>query len=58
MNVVNFYVDPTKPTDVQTLVSKSASLDSKDEATLQGFVNEALRTFGVSFCPSVKLTVA
>lgn len=43
VNVVNYYLDPEKPTDVQTLVSKSASLNLKDEATLQGFVLEALR---------------
>ncbi|PIL25197.1 cytochrome P450 [Ganoderma sinense ZZ0214-1] len=43
VNVVNYYLDPNRPTDVQTLVSKSASLNPKDEATLQGFVLEALR---------------
>ncbi|TBU30522.1 heme peroxidase [Dichomitus squalens] len=43
VNVVNFYLDPSKPSDVQTLVSKSPLLDAKDEATLQGFVLEALR---------------
>ena len=49
VNVVNYYLDPEKPTDVQTLVSKSASLNPKDEATLQGFVLEALRTSHLCF---------
>ena len=43
VNVVNFYLDPRKPSDVQTLVSKSPALSAKDEATLQGFVLEACR---------------
>ncbi|OSX64325.1 hypothetical protein POSPLADRAFT_1054938 [Postia placenta MAD-698-R-SB12] len=42
INVINFYLDENKPTDVQVLASKP-SFDAKDEALLQGFVNEALR---------------
>ena len=48
VNVVDFYLDPSKPADVQTLVSKSRSqgpLDAKDEALLQGYILEALRTY-------------
>ncbi len=57
VNVVNYYLDPEKPTNVQTLVSKSASLNLKDEATLQGFVLEALRMFCVPCDPSMTLIV-
>ncbi|GBE86547.1 Linoleate 10R-lipoxygenase [Sparassis crispa] len=42
VNVVNFYLDPSKPGDVSTLASK-VKLDGNDEALLQGLVNEALR---------------
>ncbi|KAI0642463.1 linoleate diol synthase [Trametes meyenii] len=42
VHVLNFYLDPTKPSDVQTLASKPKR-DPKDEAQLQGFVLEALR---------------
>ncbi|OBZ73945.1 Linoleate 10R-lipoxygenase [Grifola frondosa] len=42
VHVINFYLDDNKPKDVQHLVSK-VKLDAKDDALLQGFVNEALR---------------
>ena len=47
VNVVNYYLDPEKPADVQTLCARSkldAPLDPKDEALLQGFVLEGGRT--------------
>ncbi|KAI8996529.1 linoleate diol synthase [Trametes punicea] len=42
VHVLNFYLDPTKPSDVQTLAMKPNRVP-KDEAQLQGFVLEALR---------------
>lgn len=44
VNVIDFYLDPKKPTDVQTLATKSQTLSGKDEVAMQGFVLEALRT--------------
>ncbi|KAI0695351.1 heme peroxidase [Cerioporus squamosus] len=49
VNVIDFYLDPTKPTDVQTLATKSKSLSGKDEVVMQGFVLEALR-----LCPTFR----
>ncbi|KAH9940835.1 heme peroxidase [Epithele typhae] len=47
VNVVNFYLDESKPTDVQSLCTKwkpgQLPLDSRDEAFLQGYVLEACR---------------
>ena len=45
VNVIDFYLDEAKPTDVQTLVTKSPTLAGKDEAMIQGFVAEALRAW-------------
>ncbi|KAI0654091.1 linoleate diol synthase [Cubamyces menziesii] len=42
VNVLNFYLDPLKPVDVQTLATRPKR-DPKDDAQLQGFVLEALR---------------
>ncbi|CAL1714626.1 unnamed protein product [Somion occarium] len=42
IHLVNFFLDENKPNDVQILASKT-KFDTKDEATLQGFVLEALR---------------
>ncbi|KAH9857342.1 linoleate diol synthase [Lenzites betulinus] len=42
VHVLNYYLDPEKPADVQTLVAK-AKRDPQDEALLQGYVLEALR---------------
>ena len=44
VNVIDYYLDDKKPKDVQTLAAKSA-LGAQDEALLQGFVLEALRTY-------------
>ena len=43
VNVIHYYLDPEKPSDVQTLATKSLTLAGKDEAMMQGFVAEALR---------------
>lgn len=46
VNVVDFYLDPEKPSDVQDLAAKTMGNEAiapKDEALLQGFVLEALR---------------
>ncbi len=53
MNVIDFYLDPTKPSDVQGLVAKGlvdAALAPKDELLLQGYVLEALRA-----CPDIPI---
>ncbi|EMD39204.1 hypothetical protein CERSUDRAFT_112882 [Gelatoporia subvermispora B] len=42
VNIVNFYIDPAKPKDVNVLASKTG-FSKEDESTLQGFVLEALR---------------
>lgn len=39
---MNFYLDPLKPVDVQTIATRPKR-DPKDDAQLQGFVLEALR---------------
>ncbi|RPD64148.1 heme peroxidase [Lentinus tigrinus ALCF2SS1-6] len=49
VNVIDFYLDPAKPVDVQTLANKPSTLAGKDEATMQGFVAEALR-----LCPTFR----
>ena len=46
VNVVNYYLDPLKPRDVQTICARSkldGPLDPKDERLLQGYVLEACR---------------
>ena len=46
VNVVNYYLDPEKPADVQALCARSkldAPLDPKDESLLQGYVLEGGR---------------
>ncbi|KAI0766618.1 linoleate diol synthase [Trametes elegans] len=42
VNVLSFYLDPTKPADVRALAARPKR-DPKDDAQLQGFVLEALR---------------
>ncbi|OJT01856.1 Linoleate 10R-lipoxygenase [Trametes pubescens] len=42
VHVLNYYLDPLKPADVQALVSKPKR-DPRDDALLQGYVLEALR---------------
>ncbi|KAI9064021.1 linoleate diol synthase [Trametes sanguinea] len=42
VNVLNFYLDPTQPADVQKLALRPKR-DAEDETQLQGYVLEALR---------------
>ncbi|KAI0369199.1 linoleate diol synthase [Pilatotrama ljubarskyi] len=42
VNVLNFHMDPSKPSDLQTLASKPKR-DPRDDAQLQGLIFEALR---------------
>ena len=51
VNVINFYLDPEKPDDVQVVCARSkpqGALDPKDEALLQGYVLEANRKSSAS----------
>ena len=46
VNVVNYYLDPLKPAEVQTVCARAKSegpIDPKDEALLQGYVLEGCR---------------
>lgn len=44
VNVVNYYIDESRPRDVQDLVNKP-KFDQKDAQTLSGYVLEALRMY-------------
>lgn len=42
VNIVNFYLDPSKPTDLQTLAAKT-DISPHEESTMRGLIMEALR---------------
>lgn len=54
VHVLNYYLDPLKPADVQALVSKPKR-DPRDDALLQGYVLEALRECRVRMHPMLRV---